>query len=207
MEISPDRLLLVADLAATLLFAIEGAAAAVPAGLDAFGLLVMAFTSALVGGIVRDVLLGEAPPQALRSATYPLVAFAGGALVFLVYQGVSHISSSVLNPLDAAGLGLFAVVGTTKALDRRLNALAAVLLGTITAVGGGATRDVLLGHVPVVLKAHIYAVAAVAGATVVVLAIRRGVPRPAAMAIGAAACFFLRMVSVWENWNLPRVHW
>jgi uncharacterized membrane protein YeiH len=137
---------------------------------------------------------------------YPTVAFAGGALVFVLYQLISNIPSSVLNPLDAAGLGLFAVAGTTKALDYKLNGVAAVLIGTITAIGGGVTRDVLLRQIPVVLRANIYAVAALAGATVVVLATRRGVARAPAMAIGAAACFFLRMVSIWENWNLPRVH-
>jgi uncharacterized membrane protein YeiH len=204
--ITPGLLLLLADLAATLLFAIEGAAASVPAGLDVFGLLVVGFTSALVGGIVRDVLLGDGPPQALRSVLYPTVGFVGGALVFVLYQLINNISSSVLNPLDAAGLGLFAVAGTTKALDYKLNGVSAVLLGTITAVGGGVTRDVLLRQVPVVLRAHIYAVAALAGATVVVIATKRGLPRGPAMAIGAATCFFLRMVSIWEHWNLPRVH-
>jgi uncharacterized membrane protein YeiH len=203
---TPGQLLLVADLAATLLFAVEGAAAAVPAAVDVFGLLVVGFTSALVGGIVRDVLLGERPPRALRSVLYLTVAFAGGALVFLLYKLISSISSSVLDPLDATGLGLFAVTGTTKALDYKLNGLAAVLLGTITAVGGGVTRDVLLRQVPVVLRANIYAVAAIAGAAVVVLATKRSMPRAPAMAIGAVVCFFLRMVSIWEHWNLPRVH-
>lgn len=206
MRITPSALLKWTDLAATLVFAVEGASAAVVAGLDVFGLLVIAFVTALVGGIIRDVLLGDTPPASLRSVDYAGFAFLGGAGVFLAYQFVSSIPSWLLTTLDAAGLGLFAVTGAAKALDHGMNELVAVLLGTITAVGGGVVRDMMLNRVPVVLHEHVYAVAALSGALVMVAGTRISRSRPIAMAAGAAACFLLRIVSAWQEWNLPRVH-
>jgi uncharacterized membrane protein YeiH len=206
LVITPAKLLTAVDLAATAVFALEGAAAGVIAGLDVFGMLVIAFCTALVGGIARDLLLGDTPPAALRSIVYPVVAFAGGAVVFISYQVVNSIPSWLLTGLDAAGLSLFAVLGARKALDHRLNGLAAALLGTVAAVGGGVVRDVLLNRVPIVLTAHVYAVAALAGAAVVVIGQKLGWARTAGLAAGAAACFALRIVSVTQHWNLPRVH-
>lgn len=205
MRIAPDQLVRTADLAATFLFAVEGAAVGAVAGLDVFGVLVVSFATALGGGIVRDLLIGDVPPAALRSVVYPVTAFAGGALVILAHRAVAAIPPEVLVVLDAAGLALFCVNGAVKALDHRMNALLAVLLGTITAVGGGVLRDVMLDHVPAVLRVDIYAVAAAAGAAAAVAALRLGLPRPASMATGAAVCLALRLVSHWLGWNLPQV--
>ena len=205
MRITAARLLTLTDQAATFLFAVEGALAAVVAGLDLFGILVIAFVTALVGGIIRDVLIGYTPPASLRGASYPAVAFAGAVLVFLLYRSIREVPAGLLLWSDAAGLALFAVVGATKALDFKLTPLVAVLLGTVSAVGGGVTRDVLLNLVPAVLREDIYAVAAAAGGTVTVLCLRLGVPRALAMAAGFVVCFSLRLVSVWQGWSLPHV--
>jgi uncharacterized membrane protein YeiH len=199
------RLLTLSDQAATFLFAVEGALAAAVAGLDLFGILVIAFVTALVGGIIRDVLIGYTPPASLRGASYPIVAFTGAVLVFLLYRAVREVPEALLLWSDAAGLALFAVVGATKARDFKLTPLVAVLLGTISAVGGGVTRDVLLNLVPAVLREDIYAVAAAAGAAVTVICLRLGAPRALSMAAGFVVCFLLRLVSVWRGWSLPRV--
>ncbi len=206
MQITPTHLLVAVDLAATFVFALEGASAGVVAGLDVFGVLVIAFVTALVGGIVRDLLLGQAPPAALRTIRYPLTALAGGLAVVLVYQLINSITPWVLTGLDAAGLSLFAVAGAAKALDYRSNVVTAILLGAITAVGGGVVRDMMLNEVPIVLRAHIYAVAALAGAAVVVGVDRFRCPRALSMSLGAGVCFLLRILSVWQHWNLPRVN-
>ena len=206
MPIKPTTLLSTVDLGATFVFAIEGAAAAAAAGLDLFGVLVVAFATSLAGGIVRDLLLGEAPPEALRSVRYPVTAFAGGAVVIVVYQLVNSISSWIITGLDAVGLSLFAVAGAAKALNHRSTALTAIMLGTITAVGGGVVRDILLNEVPVVLRANIYAVAALTGAAVLVGADRLRWPRVWSMSLGAAVCFLLRILSASQHWNLPRVN-
>lgn len=204
MRFTAGRLLTAADLAATCLFAIEGAIVARYADLDVFGILVIGFVSALVGGIIRDLLIGYAPPASLRSWLYPVTAFAGAALVIGLDQLVEQIPLSLLQFTDAAGLALFAVVGATKAVDFKINGLVATLLGAVSAVGGGVTRDLLLNVVPGILRQDVYAVAALAGAAATVLALHVRLPRAAAMAIGFVVCVGLRMLSVRLGWNLPR---
>jgi uncharacterized membrane protein YeiH len=200
-----DRLVLACDLAATTLFALEGATIAVGAHLDLFGVLVVAFATALGGGIVRDVLLGATPPASLEYVRYPVAAFLGGAVVFLFAGPVRDLPDDVVVTLDAAGLSLFAVAGARKALDVRANALTAVLLGVLTAVGGGVLRDVLLSRVPGVLVIDVYASAALVGAAAMVLATRRGMAAGRAMVLGGLLCFGVRMVAHWQHWSLPKV--
>jgi uncharacterized membrane protein YeiH len=198
------RLVVAADLAGTTVFALEGALIAVHAGLDLLGIAVIAFVASLGGGILRDVLLGATPPAAFRDQRYPLLTFAAGGLaVFLDLSG--HLPPSLaLTVLDAAGLALFAVAGTEKAIEFGTNAVTAAMLGVLTGVGGGATRDVLLNQVPTVLRADFYATAALAGALVVVAALRAGAsPRVAALA-GGIVCFALRMAGALGHWQLPR---
>jgi uncharacterized membrane protein YeiH len=199
------RLLLGADLAATFLFALEGAIEGANARIDLFGVLVVAFATALSGGIIRDVLIGALPPATLRTVAYPVAAFSAGAIVIVAHQVVDDVPSWLVTGLDAGGLGLFAVVGAAKALDFGMNWLLAPLLGTITAVGGSTVRDVLLNHVPAVLRVDVYAVAALVGAAVLVAAVKGGVHRAAAMALGTVSCFTLRVVAAWQDWDLPRV--
>jgi uncharacterized membrane protein YeiH len=204
VRITAGRLLTTADLAASCLFAIEGAIVARYAQLDVFGILVIGFVSALVGGIVRDLLIGYTPPASLRSALYPITAFAGAGLVIALGRLVEQVPVTLLQITDAAGLALFAVVGATKAIDFRINWFVATLLGAVSAVGGGVTRDLLLNVVPGILRQDIYAVAALAGAGATVLALHLKAPRALAMGVGFVVCFALRMLSVWLGWNLPR---
>jgi len=205
VRITAGRLLTAGDLAATFLFAVEGAIIARYADLDIFGILVIGFVTALVGGIIRDLLIGYAPPASLRSALYPITAFAGAGLVIALDQVVDQIPLGLLQFTDAAGLALFAVVGATKAVEFKINGFVATLLGAVSAVGGGVVRDLLLNIVPGILRQDIYAVAALAGAAATVLALRWRMPRAAAMSIGFAVCFLLRIVSVWQGWHLPRL--
>lgn len=197
------RALRLADLAGTLVFAVEGGLRAAGAGLDVFGVLVLGLATAIGGGIVRDVLLGDVPPVALRSQVVLLVALGGGGVAFVLARAGVELSGDALALLDALGLSLFAVSGAGKALDHGAAPLTAMMLGTMSGIGGGTTRDVLLGEVPLVLRAEVYATAAVLGAALVVAGARIGARRATAALVGAAACFVLRMVSVWADWNLP----
>src|ERR1700689_4971648 len=147
-----SKLLLWADLAGTFLFAVEGALIAVPANLDLLGVMVLAFSTALVGGIIRDVLIGAVPPSSLRDWRYPAAAFVGGAIVFFLHPVIRQVPVSVIITLDAAALALFAVAGTEKALVYKMHPLVAAFLGTITGVGGGTVRDIMLAQVPAVLR-------------------------------------------------------
>lgn len=201
----PLMLLTAGDLAGTLVFAVEGALTAARAGLDVFGVLVLAFATALGGGLVRDVLLGAVPPLAIRDWRYATTAFGGGVLVVLVSGPLGQVPPTLLLALDAAGLALFTVTGASKALSLGAPALTALLLGAMTGVGGGTLRDLLLARVPLVLRADVYAVAALVGAGVLLVARRVGVPAVLAASLGAVACFGLRMLAVLLHWRLPSV--
>jgi uncharacterized membrane protein YeiH len=194
-----------ADLLATFVFALQGGATAAASGLDVFGILVVASVAALGGGIVRDVLIGDIPPAAFRSTIYPVVAFAGGATATLLFGLVREIPQLALGSLDAAGLALFAVVGGAKAHDHGMSWLLAALLGTLSGVGGGMVRDILLGQVPLVLNSQVYAVAALAGAGTTVALLRLHTPRAAALGGGAIVCLALRLLALWYGWQLPRI--
>lgn len=200
-----DTLLLAVDFAGTFLFALEGGMAAARANLDLLGVMVLAFATALGGGIIRDLLIGAVPPGAISNWRYAAIAFAGGFSVFLFYQFVEEIPPNLLMVLDAAGLGLFAVAGAEKALEFGLHPLIAILMGGITGVGGGTIRDVLLAQVPSVLRSDIYAAAALAGAALVIVGLKLKLPRTPVTIAGAVLCFALRVVSVWRHWNLPKV--
>ena len=198
-------LLLTIDLIGTFVFAVEGAMAAAQSNLDILGVMVLAFATALGGGIIRDVLIGAVPPNSICDWRYPAAAFAGGAVVFFQSSFFDKVPESLILTLDAAGLALFAVAGAAKALDFNIHPFLATLMGGITGVGGGTVRDVLLARIPSVLRSDVYAAAALAGAAAMILSLRLKMRPAVATTIGLAVCFTLRMVAVHQHWNLPKV--
>lgn len=197
------HLLLTIDLVGTAVFAAEGASTAVEAHLDLLGMLVLGFVTALGGGIVRDLLIGDVPPSSIRNWRYAAVALSTSAAVFVLHAYTTAMNAWLVTTLDAAGLSLFAVAGATKALEFKLHPLLATMMGGITGVGGGTIRDLLIGQVPKVLRSDIYAAAALFGAAVTLLCLRLRVNAVAANISGIVACFALRMLAVYYHWNLP----
>jgi uncharacterized membrane protein YeiH len=195
-------LLLVLDLVGTFVFAISGATAGVKRRLDLFGILVLSFVAGNFGGITRDVLIGSIPPGAISDWRYLAISLLAGLITFYWSTTIDKLTSPVLL-FDAAGLGLFAVSGTQKALAFGLNPVMAALLGMLTGIGGGMMRDILLAEVPTVLRSDIYALAALAGASIVVLGQFVHVPPIAATVAGAFICFALRVMAIHRNWHLP----
>lgn len=196
------ELLLIADLIGTFVFALSGATAATRRQLDLFGVLVLSFAAANAGGITRDLLIGAVPPAAISDWRYLAVSVCAGLITFWWAPLIERLQNPV-RMFDAAGLALFAVAGAQKALTFGLNPVMAALLGMLTGIGGGMVRDVLLAHVPMVLRAEVYAVAALAGAAVVVIGASLGLPSAATMIAGAVICFSLRMLAVRRGWQLP----
>jgi uncharacterized membrane protein YeiH len=195
-------LLLVLDLIGTFVFAISGATAGVKRRLDLFGVLVLSFVAGNFGGITRDVLIGSVPPAAISDWRYLAVSILAGAITFYWSSAIDKLSSPVL-VFDAAGLALFAVSGTQKALAFNLNPLMAALLGMLTGIGGGMVRDVLVAEIPAVLRADIYALAALAGAAMVVIGRLLHIPPTVATGLGALLCFGLRLMAIHCGWRLP----
>jgi uncharacterized membrane protein YeiH len=183
-------------------FALSGALLGVQKRFDLFGVLFLSFVVAVTGGIIRDLLIGAVPPVAFQSIQYLLIAIAAGIVTFYWYPNVASRRRQIL-VLDAIGLGLFAVLGTQKALDFGINPVMAAMLGMLTGIGGGVTRDVLAGEVPSVLRADIYAVAALGAGAVVSLGHVLAVPAPWYLLLGAALCIFLRMMAIFRGWRAP----
>jgi uncharacterized membrane protein YeiH len=203
-----DRILVsgflhVLDLVGTFVFAVSGAVSGVKHRIDLFGVLVLSFVAATAGGIIRDVLIGAIPPASIKDWRYIALSLAAGFVTFFWYPLIAKMKSPV-QLFDALGLGLFAVVGAGKAMAFHLGSGAAVLMGVLTAIGGGMARDVLVSEVPVVFTAELYAVAALAGAAVVVIG-DAVFPRFAAVApaIGGIVCVALRLLAIQKGWKLP----
>ncbi len=191
------------DLAGTFAFAISGAVAARQRGLDGFGILVIAFTVACGGGVLRDLCLGATPPPGLSDWRYLAVSLFA-ALVTMSSKGLVERLQHPVVLFDSLGLGLFAVTGAQKALLYGVNVEVAVLLGMVTAVGGGLARDVLLNRVPVILQREIYASAALVGASIETIGDRLGWLSGSRTWVALGACFALRYASLRYSWNLPR---
>jgi uncharacterized membrane protein YeiH len=200
------RVLLVIDLVGVFVFALAGATAAVRQRLDLFGVMVLSFATATTGGILRDLLIGAVPPAAFADYRYLAASMLAGLVTFHWH----HLIERLRNPVrvfDAAGLGLFVVAGTQKALSAGLHPVMAALLGMLTGIGGGVMRDLLLSRVPVVFQSDIYALAALAGALVVVLGNWLSWPQTPTAIAGALLCFGLRILAMWFNWHLPNARY
>jgi uncharacterized membrane protein YeiH len=193
------------DLGGTFVFAISGAVAAVNRRLDIFGILVLSFVTGNFGGITRDLLIGAVPPATLIDGRYLLVSVLAGLITFFWYGGVDRLRSPVLL-FDAAGLSFFAVAGAQKAMTYGLSPVMAALLGMLTGIGGGMMRDVLLRDIPQVLRSDLYAVAALLGASTVVLGHLFGVSYGLSALTGGGLCFGLRFMAIRYGWHLPTAH-
>ena len=190
------------DLAGTFVFALSGAVAGLKHRLDVFGVLVLSFVAANTGGITRDLLIGAVPPGAISDWHYLGVSIVAGLITFSFPATITDRWNLVLL-FDAAGLALFAVSGAQKALAYGLNPIMAPLLGMLTAIGGGMARDLLLSEIPTVLRADLYAVAALLGAAIVVAAHVMDLPSESATLFGAVLCFALRVLAIRRGWQLP----
>src|SRR6476659_8082405 len=194
-------LILALNLVGTFIFGLSGGLAAVRAKLDLFGIVVLAGVVGLAGGITRDLLIGV-PPATFRDWRYLAAAGAAGLVCFFARPALERIKRSVL-VFDAVGLGLFCVTGATKALDFGVGPVPATLLGAITGIGGGILRDVLLRDVPTVLRHELYAIPALLGAGVLVIAQESGHDSPVFPVLGAGVCVAVRLVGLTYGVNVP----
>lgn len=192
------------DLAGVFVFALSGAQLAVQKRFDAVGVAALATATALGGGMTRDVLLGDTPPVALRDQTYLVMPLAATLAVLVGHRLLERLDRPVL-AFDAGGLALFCVVGAAKALDHGLGAVSAVLLGVMTAVGGGVILDTLAREVPVVFRPEsaLYAIPATLGATAIAVLWSQDALGAPAAAVTVAAVFALRMLAVHFDWHAP----
>ncbi|MDO5738746.1 MAG: trimeric intracellular cation channel family protein [Ornithinimicrobium sp.] len=215
MPAASDNVLLVLDLVGVFVFAISGGLVGLRARLDLFGIAVLAWVTGLGGGIIRDVFLADVPPAGVTNPWYILSVVLAGVVVVLVQPALrdlrrrnpdlrlSRIANAV-KYLDAVGLAVFAVSGATKAISFGAAPLACILIGGITAVGGGAIRDVLARQVPEVLRRELYAVPALLGATLVVVADQFEMLSVLIVWLAVAVVFAIRVAAIIFDLHVPK---
>jgi uncharacterized membrane protein YeiH len=196
-------LMMVLDLGGTLVFAMSGGLVAIQRRLDLFGVLVLSFAAGNAGGIGRDLLIGAVPPAAIADWKYLGVSALAALITLFCFPRRARIRDDVVW-FDAVGLAFFAISGTQKALLHGIHPVMAAFLGMLTGVGGGMVRDLLVTQTPVVLRADLYASAALAGAVVVVSARLLHLSSVAAAIAGGVLCFALRCGAILFGWHLPR---
>lgn len=197
------NLLYLLDLIGTVAFAASGAWAGVRRGMDLFGVLMLGMVTAIGGGTLRDLLLGDLPPFCLRNETYLWLPVVAALLVFCSHRFLPKIEQPLLY-LDAIGLGTFVVIGTGKAMAFHTGPLAAVLMGVMTGTAGGVLRDVLSNRVPLIMRREIYASACVIGGSLMVLLGQFSVSTEMSSIIAAASVILLRLLAIRFNWSLPK---
>jgi uncharacterized membrane protein YeiH len=197
------HLQLALDLVGVFAFALSGGLVAVKKRLDLFGVLVLAGAAALGGGVMRDILIGALPPVGISDWRLLTSALVAGLVTFLYHPGVERISRFV-RVLDAAGLAVFAIGGSLKALGAGMDPLTSVIVGGITAVGGGIVRDVLAGQVPEVLRREMYALPALLGSVLIVTAHHFDAINPFVIWGCVALVFGMRMVAVVLDVHAPK---
>ena len=207
-----ELFILVIELAGTMAFAASGAMTGMKKNMDIFGICILALTTAVGGGVIRDLILGNTPPNTFRNPVYATVAIITALVLFLPWvrrflmrdQRLYDLSMLIL---DTAGLGIFTVVGMriAYATTPSPTLFLLVFVGVITGVGGGVIRDMMAGDTPYIFVKHIYACASLAGA-LVCAALWNGAGEMAAMAVGMTVVIVIRLLSAHYRWNLPKAH-
>lgn len=209
-----DTMLLVLELIGTCAFAVSGAVLGITKRFDIFGVIFSGIITALGGGTIRDILLGNLPPAMFRNYIYLIFAVATCLLTFIVASILKNkfsenivVIDKVNNIFDAIGLGVFTIVGMNVAINSGFsdNFFFVVFLGMTTGCGGGILRDVIVSEVPFVLKKRVYAVASIAGGTayyVMYIMLQQGVVLSAV--VGITLIFALRILASLFKWDLPR---
>ena len=204
----------IAEVIGTIAFAVSGAMIAIDRGLDLFGVVFLAITTALGGGTIRDIFLGHFPPRMFYSYQYLLISAvcAFGVFALTYFRRTRNLSKrsvflKYVNIFDAIGLGIFSVIGVqvTVAAGYGDNAFLCVFLGMTTGCGGGIVRDLLSRETPYVLKKHIYAMASIIGSGIFYLMQMLPVEDAVEILLGAGSTILIRMLATHYKWNLPKI--
>lgn len=210
-----DTFIFVLEIIGTVAFASSGAMTAIEKKMDIFGVNILGATTAVGGGMMRDIILGVTPPAAFSQPVYILFSILTSTLLFaIVYNNPeilhSRIKSRYYDKImlwcDTAGLGIFTVVGiqTASRILPQDNPFFFVFIGVLTGVGGGVLRDIMAGETPYILVREIYASAAIAGGiTCVVCGSTMG--EATATILGLIVTIVIRSLAAYFHWNLLRI--
>ena len=195
----------VIDILGTFSFAVSGAFFAMQKKLDPFGVLILSFVTAIGGGTLRDMMIGNLPVGWLRDETVTVVIFAGAMGSMFFSQWLKKINATLFL-FDALGLGLFTIIGIEKGIELNFSTGVCVALGTITASFGGVIRDVLLNNVPLVFRKEIYALASIIGGLFYYVLYHSSMNNDVAKIICILLILFIRLVAVRYKLSLPVIY-
>lgn len=196
------ELLRIIDIAGIAAFSIAGAFAAMEKKLDVFGIFIIAFVTALGGGTLRDVLIGEVPVRWMYDLSQGAIVLLSAAAAMVFTNALKSFHKTLLL-FDSLGLGFFTILGIRKGISLELHPVVCIVLGTITACFGGVIRDILLNNIPLIFQKEIYATACIFGGLVYFLLLKMGVPELPLEAVCIAAIVVLRLLAIRYNWQLP----
>lgn len=198
------RLERIIDLAGVVTFGLSGALLAVRKRFDVVGIVVLAVTTALGGGVLRDLLIAQGPPKALQDSWYVVLAVTSALVAALAHPLLARVTRPVL-VFDALGLGLYCVVGAARGMDAGFSVVASVVLGGLSAVGGGIVRDVLAQEVPLVFRADspLYAIPAAGGALLTAVAWQADWHSPVTVVATVTLVVAVRLASLQFGWRAP----
>lgn len=196
-------MLYILDLFGTAVFAITGALMGVHKKLDLFGVIVVGFVTAVGGGTLRDVILGQTPVFWLKDLNYLIVILVGATLTFIV--GLKfHRIKVFLSISDAVGLAVFTIIGINKGLGSHMSWIFCVMMGVTTAVVGGIIRDILCQEIPMVLSREIYATACIIGGCLFFALRKLGMSEVLVTVISIVLIIGIRLISIKMNLSLPK---
>lgn len=197
-------LIIVLDIIGTLAFAISGVLTAMHKRLDPFGILIIAFVTAVGGGTLRDILIG-APVAWMQNLTYVYVIFAATVFTVVFRKRLSYIRRSLLL-FDTIGIALYTIVGVEKGIATGFSPIICIALGTMTACFGGVIRDILCNEIPIIFRKEIYATACIVGASVYFLLMETPMPIDLIVIISGLVVMTIRLLAVYFNLSLPSVY-
>ncbi len=193
------------DIAGTAAFSISGVFAAMERKLDVFGIFIIAFMTAIGGGTIRDVIIGDLPVSWTRSSDYSIVIFVSAAIAILFYNVIKDYKRT-LAFFDSIGLGFFTILGIQKGIEFNCSTGLCIALGTITACFGGMLRDITLNQIPFILQREIYATACIFGGILYFLLLRTALPKEMIDGISISSIVIIRLIAMKYHWSLPRIY-
>ena len=206
-----DTIIFVLEIIGTLAFSASGAMTAVKKNMDVFGVIILGLTTAVGGGVIRDLILGQTPPRTFQDPVYAGLAAAAAVVIFIVarrgwFEGRHGLYDLALLVMDSLGLAAFTVTGIGAALETQPESgwFLLVFVGVVTGVGGGVLRDVMAGDMPYIFVKHVYACASLLWAVVCTALYALGAGDSLAMLAGMLSVVLLRFLSAYFRWNLPR---
>lgn len=192
------------DLLGTFIFALTGGIKAVKHELDVFGVVILSISTGIGGGMIRDILIGSTPPAALKHEEYLLICIAAAVIVFFTARIIAQRWNIILF-FDAVGLGVFTVIGASKGMGSGLGVIGVLMMGTMTATGGGIIRDILANEIPAILKKDFYATATIIGGIVFIILNKTGLADSLIFILTFITVTGIRLIAMKLNIKLPAV--